>query len=165
MGAQQGPPGKGLKRRACYNSGSQNRMDSRHRWPGAPASDPSSFFFFFFLFNCIYVEKESEHREGQERGRERIPSRIYTGSAEPNVGLNPLNGNQEFNAQPTEPPRCPQVLNMATILLSGTHRKPGPLLPVTYVGQNPWWPSLSWWRPCPAPPLSFWDPLPQDLIS
>ena len=45
----------------------------------------------------IYVERESERgrkkvsRGGAERGRERIPSRLHAVSAEPDLGLEPMN--------------------------------------------------------------------------
>ena len=49
-------------------------------------------------------EREPEHRRGRERGTERIPSRLYAISGEPDTGLdltNPgdhdLSQNQESN--------------------------------------------------------------------
>ena len=52
---------------------------------------PESFFFFFL----IYLERESEHthvcvntgKEGAERRRDRILSRLSTVSTKPNSGL------------------------------------------------------------------------------
>ena len=52
-----------------------------------------SYRFFLGLF--IYFEREKEREleqgRGRERGRQRIPSRLHMVSAEPNVGLKPMN--------------------------------------------------------------------------
>ena len=40
----------------------------------------------------MYLERQRGQGRGRERGRERIPSRHCTVSAEPNVGLEPMNG-------------------------------------------------------------------------
>ena len=45
--------------------------------------------FLRFLF--IYFERERDSRGGAEREEERIPSSLRAVSAEPNVGLEPLN--------------------------------------------------------------------------
>ena len=46
----------------------------------------------FFLSLFISFEREREHKWGRgERGRERIPSRLHTVSAEPDVWLNLMN--------------------------------------------------------------------------
>ena len=46
----------------------------------------------FFLSLFIYLRRESTSRGGQrESGRERIPSRFHTVSADPDVGLSPTN--------------------------------------------------------------------------
>ena len=68
----------------------------------------------FFLFLSLFVwERQRQHEwgRGRERRRERIPSRLYAVSAEPDVGLEPtkswdrdLSRNQELDAQPTESP-------------------------------------------------------------
>ena len=49
-------------------------MDSDRQWV-------QGFFFFFFLM-FIYFERESRSRGGAERGRERIPSRLWGLSAQ-----------------------------------------------------------------------------------
>ena len=59
-----------------------------------------SFFYFLpFFFLNVYLlilrererEREREQRRGRERGKERIPSRLCTVSAEPNMGLDLTN--------------------------------------------------------------------------
>ena len=58
-------------------------------------------------------------RGGGEEERERIPSRLCTVSVEPEVGVDPtpwnhdLSANEESDAQPTEPPRCPYDLDFS----------------------------------------------------
>ena len=81
---------------------------------------PSHLIPFFFSFlKFIYSEREKvQVPEGQrERRRERIPSRLYAVSAEPNAGLRLTNceilimtQNQELDTEPTEPPRHPFIL-------------------------------------------------------
>ena len=60
-------------------------------------------------------ERKHEWGRDRERGKERIPSRLHTVSAEPDVGLqltnlrdHDLSRNQGLDAQPTKPPRCPR---------------------------------------------------------
>ena len=40
---------------------------------------------------CIYLEREGERAQGRGRERERIPRRLHTLSADPNMGLELLN--------------------------------------------------------------------------
>ena len=65
-------------------------------------------FFFFFFFE---KERENMSRGGEERGTERIQSRLRAVSAVPNVGLYPTNHETrpklKLKAQPTEPLRHP----------------------------------------------------------
>ena len=51
--------------------------------------DGSVWFFFFFKFIYLFWERQTEQvgKRQRERGRERIPSRLHTTSAEPYVGL------------------------------------------------------------------------------
>ena len=46
-------------------------------------------YYFFLIFKnlFIYFERDRVSGGGAERGRERIPGRLHTVSAEPNVGL------------------------------------------------------------------------------
>ena len=54
------------------------------------------FTLFKFLFFIFYFERESTPvKEGQrerERRRQRIPSRLCTANTEPNMALEPTNG-------------------------------------------------------------------------
>ena len=55
-----------------------------------------------------------EWGRGRESGRERVPSRPFTVSTEPDMGLELMNReiltrNQESDAQPTEPPQHPGI--------------------------------------------------------
>ena len=51
------------------------------------------YFFPVFFFRFIYFERERENTSGggAERGRERIPSRLYTVSLEPDTVLEFMN--------------------------------------------------------------------------
>ena len=49
----------------------------------------STFFIFLSLF--IYFERQHKEGRNRERLRERIPSRLGTVNAEPNVGLECMN--------------------------------------------------------------------------
>ena len=49
----------------------------------------SLFFLSFYLL--ILREREGAGEGQRERRRERIPSRLYTVSAEPSMGLDPTN--------------------------------------------------------------------------
>ena len=64
--------------------------DEGHTYPHLPCSLKS---FFFQMF--IYLERESErvsmHAREEQRGRERIPSRLPAVSPEPDVGLDLTN--------------------------------------------------------------------------
>ena len=78
------------------------------------------FYLFIYLFER---EREHEHawaERGKERGRERIPSRLHTVRAEPDVGLKLTNheiitwaktimtwAENKSWTQPTKSPRCP----------------------------------------------------------
>ena len=49
-------------------------------------------YVFIYLFNVylsILRQRANTSREGAERGRERIPSRLCTVNTEPDVGLEP----------------------------------------------------------------------------
>ena len=48
---------------------------------------------FIYLFSGRDRERERESKSWRDResGRERIPSRLYTDSMEPDVGLEPMN--------------------------------------------------------------------------
>ena len=52
---------------------------------------------FIYLINYIKFESENTcvhihmSRRGEERGREKIPSRLHAGSTEPDEGLDPTN--------------------------------------------------------------------------
>ena len=48
-------------------------------------------FNFLFFFGCLFIYFEKEREREWGRGRERIPRRLYTVSAEPNVGLKVTN--------------------------------------------------------------------------
>ena len=75
------------------------------------------FFVSFFKFFKIYLFWETVRvGEGQ---RERIQSRLWPASAEPDMGLeltrpwdHDLSLNQELDAQPTEAPKYPSKLNV-----------------------------------------------------
>ena len=80
---------------------------------------------YFFLSLLIYLKfiylfwerrRQRQWRKGRERGRERLPSRLHAVGAEPDMGLEPVklcdhdqSGNQELDAQPTEPPKHPST--------------------------------------------------------
>ena len=80
-----------------------------------------SLLLLFVKCLFIYFKEEREsackHKlgRGRERGRERIPSRLHTVSAEPDAGLHLMNcesdhdqsQNQESDVRLTEPPRRP----------------------------------------------------------
>ena len=73
--------------------------------------------FFFFLSLFTYFERGCISGGEAEREEERIPSRLCTASAEPDVELELLNlwdhdlsRMQEPDTQPTEPPRRPHWL-------------------------------------------------------
>ena len=56
----------------------------------------SLWFHLFFFFNLFILrererERESTSRGGAERRTDRIPSRLHTISAEPNMGLELMN--------------------------------------------------------------------------
>ena len=60
---------------------------------------------------------------GRERGRKRIPSRLHTISAEPNVGLDLMNCEimtrakiKSLDAQPPEPLRCPLIYVLHSLI-------------------------------------------------
>ena len=50
------------------------------------------FFAYLFILRDIYFERQHKWGRGRERGRQRIPSRLHTASIEPNMGLEPTNG-------------------------------------------------------------------------
>ena len=67
-----------------------------------------SYLFLIYLF--IYLLRVSEHEWGRGRGRER-------GGSNPQFWNHDLGQNQESDAQPTEPPRCPYLLVLMCISL------------------------------------------------
>ena len=49
----------------------------------------SDMLVLFLMF--IYLEREGERTQGRGRERERIPRRLHTVSADPNMGLELMN--------------------------------------------------------------------------
>ena len=76
---------------------------------------------YIYIFLEREREREREKSGERGRGRERILSTV---TMEPDMGLNPtthwdhdLNQNQESDAQPTEPSRCPHKMLVLTLVL------------------------------------------------
>ena len=64
---------------------------------------------FFLMFIYLFWEREKcEQGRGRQRGRERIPSRLLTVSAEPNTGL------ELTNSWPEQRSRVGRLTNWAT---------------------------------------------------
>ena len=81
------------------------------------------YFYFIFIFKSLFILREREREqgrayaqvgEGQRQRRERIPSRLHTVRAEPNVVLDPMNHEimtwAKIKSWTTEPPKCPSIL-------------------------------------------------------
>ena len=50
-------------------------------------TDISSFIFLFFIKFYLFILRERLSRQGAQRGREKIPSRLCTVSREPDMGF------------------------------------------------------------------------------
>ena len=81
-------------------------------------------FIHSFIHSFILEREESTAGRGGER--ERLPSRLHSVSAEPNVGLDLTNHetiilsqNQESDTCQTEPLRCPRVTKPEMLVLVG----------------------------------------------
>ena len=104
-----------LLRRGLSTACGEHVLSPRSRYPGdsnyiTPGSSFYTSGFLYVVFKaylCILRERGREQGRGRERegerGRERIPSRLYTVSAEPDVGLDPM------NCQITTSPDTPRV--------------------------------------------------------
>ena len=94
------------------------------------------FIFKYILSLFIYFERERERAHvcqqgrGRERGKERIPSRLYTVSMEPNVGLDltkreimiwakiKSQAHEHWVTQEPVYSICEQVLSISSVILS-----------------------------------------------
>ena len=99
----------------CPNYRFMSKINDCHHFK--PPNLGTAFFlikknFFKLIYLSWDRQRQRELGRGRERGRQRIPSRPCSTSAEPDVGLklmklrdHNLSPNQELNASLTEPPR------------------------------------------------------------